>query len=135
METSKADRWLIRLLPVVGLLVLFAFNHFRSGMKTSHNLTTCRSNLSDISSALETYATERSGQYPASLAELTPKYLKSVRLCPVAQTDTYSSSYRVWKSDDKSAQYEVFCQGSHHLEAGAPADRPALLRSGKIVDR
>ena len=135
MDSTKAQRWLILLLPVAGLLALFAFHHIRQSAKTSHNVTMCRSNLSDFSGALESYASEHSGQYPPSFAALTPKYLKSARLCPAAQKDTYSASYRVWHSDDKSAQYEVYCQGRHHAEIGIPADHPALSRSGGIVDR
>lgn len=79
----------------------------------------CSSNLKNIATALEMYATDHQGRYPAKLSELAPAYLKSIPECPAAGSDSYSATY---KHSDKPYTFTVACQGDHH---GQGADLPS----------
>ncbi|MCE1248574.1 MAG: hypothetical protein LWY06_18200 [Firmicutes bacterium] len=84
-------------------------------------LTSCKSNLKNIGTALEMYSTDNGGHYPESLDQLKGDYLKLIPTCPSAGKDTYSDSYKSSEDPDK---YEVFCKGSNHSNQGVPADYP-----------
>ncbi len=84
-------------------------------------LTSCKSNLKNIATALELYAMDH-GQYPPSLSELVAKsYLGTIPKCPSAGKDTYSASYT------HSAKYfKIYCAGNAHKLLGLPPNRPAF---------
>ncbi len=48
----------------------------------------CKSNLKNIGTALEMYSSDHGGEYPPSLATLSPEYLKRIPECPLAGQDT-----------------------------------------------
>ena len=73
--------------------------------------TACRSNLKNLATGLEMYASDNQGEYPASLASLTPNYLRTIPNCPAARYDTYSGSYT---RTSKPAAFVVYCSGHHH---------------------
>ncbi len=85
-------------------------------------LTACQSNLKNEGTALEMYAVDNAGRYPATMARLTPNYLKVIPNCPAAGTDTYSESYQVAVEPDA---FTLACRGHHHASVGMQADRPA----------
>lgn len=96
----------------------FALNLSRSLDDLSKNiapvndLSACRSNCRNAAVALEMYATDYGGHYPASMEKLVAgSYLSSLPTCPAASRDTYSASYQV------STQPELFsfaCSGNNH---------------------
>lgn len=57
------------------------------------NITVCAQNLTVIGSAIELYKQDHD-DLPKSLAELVPKYLVEVAVCPSTKKDTYSVGYR-----------------------------------------
>lgn len=77
-------------------------------------LTACKSNEKNIATALEMYASDNGGRYPASLAPLTPNYLRRIPTCPAAREDTYTQTYQVQAQPDL---YTFYCQGHHHSES------------------
>jgi hypothetical protein len=91
-----------------------------SSAKAEGQLTACKSNLHNIATALEMFASDQNGSYPASLAELIPNYLRMVPTCPASGTDTYSSTYKQFPGP---VFFRVQCNGGAH--PGYPAGTPA----------
>lgn len=83
----------------------------------------CRSNLTNLSTALEMYSADHQGAMPADLRALTPNYLARIPVCPVAGSDTYSAAY-----EHSEIAYSVACSGDHH---GRGVNRPLLTRDGE----
>lgn len=96
-------------------------------------LTACKSNLKNIATALEMYATDSSGSLPHELGRLTPNYLKTIPTCPVARGDTYSTGYE--QVAGTPALFTVTCRGSQHVDAGVAVDRPYYNSKTGVVDR
>lgn len=93
--------------------------------KAQGQLTACKSNLKNIATALEMWSTDNSGEYPPSLSQLVPDYLRMIPTCPAAEADTYSQTYRLSKSKKYDyTYYEVYCKGHHHAKAGSEEDYP-----------
>lgn len=84
----------------------------------------CGSNLENIGTALQMYASDHDGEYPSKLSDLTEGYyLYEVPSCPVSKTDTYSETYKLARgSDDKVTGFSVYCKGHNHPEL--EADKP-----------
>jgi hypothetical protein len=82
----------------------------------------CQSNCKDIATALEMYATDSSGSYPASLEQLVPDYLSQIPSCPEAGRDTYSASYT---AKVNPAEFRFYCAGHQHRNVGVGPDLPA----------
>lgn len=102
---------------------------FLSGHRpaTQGQLTACKSNLKNIATALEMYASDNQGRYPDSLSRLTPEYLKKIPNCPAAQSDAYSSSYvrQLYQPDLHLVdEFTVCCKGDHHSKAGTAHNHP-----------
>lgn len=93
----------------------------------------CKSNLKNIGTALEMWSTDHEGKYPASLAELTPDYLKYIPACPAAGKDTYSGTYSSFHDpagrkfdgqDGVKDCYQFECAGHNHANLDVPANYP-----------
>ena len=97
------------------------------------SLSACSSNLKNLGAALEMYSADSEGHYPATMALLTPNYLKTIPTCPSAGTDTYSASYRVYQGG--KVNYTVFCQGHNHESSGTPPDYPRFHAITGISER
>lgn len=85
-------------------------------------LTACKSNLKNLATGLEMWASDHAGRYPAALdLLLVGNYLKSLPTCPAAGRNTYSPTYR-----RKGKGFELSCGGCHHHDAGL--DQPDYPR-------
>lgn len=85
----------------------------------SSPLTACKSNLKNLATACEMYASDYGGHYPADLTLLTGgNYLRTVPTCPAAGRDTYSSTYEVSAQPDS---FRFACSGCHHHRSGIHA--------------
>ncbi|MBT9583879.1 hypothetical protein IV102_11075 [bacterium] len=77
-------------------------------------LTACKSNCKNLATALEMYASDNRGQYPASLESLIPgNYLKSLPTCPGAQ----SMSYTDYHAFNHRTHFRFSCVGNNHGNA------------------
>lgn len=87
---------------------------FRGG-RVQGRLTACKSNLKNLATALEMYASDYGGAYPPRLELLTQgnSYLKTIPTCPAAGRMTYE--YRVIPG--KTRNFEMYCSGDHHRQA------------------
>jgi hypothetical protein len=81
----------------------------------------CASNLKNISTACEMYSTDHAGQYPTTLQDLIPNYLRTIPTCPAAGVDTYSANFWIHEG-----RYAVCCTGTFHRSAGELANHPAF---------
>jgi hypothetical protein len=84
----------------------------------------CKSNLKNIGTALEMYSSDHGGEYPPSLATLSPEYLKRIPECPLAGQDTYSPSYNL--SWAPTLPREISCP-SHGNESPCRGEAVARL--------
>ncbi|MCE7874620.1 hypothetical protein DYH09_30215 [bacterium CPR1] len=81
-------------------------------------MTSCKSNLKNIATALEMYSSDNEGRYPVDLGGLTPNYLKVIPGCAATgKKDTYSGSYEAQAGPDS---FTIFCKGENHTRAGYP---------------
>jgi hypothetical protein len=81
-----------------------------SRQMAGNHLTHCKSNLKNIATALEMYASDYGGRYPRSLQALPPNYLKALPTCPITGSD-YTDTYRVSTNPDG---FSFGCRGRHH---------------------
>lgn len=103
--------------------------------------TACKSNLKNIGTSCEMYASDNQGHYPKSLKALLSaqdryghSYLKTLPTCSVAKADTYSATYK--SSDVKGHfHFSLYCQGHHHQLAGSPANKPAYDSEKGLVTK
>ena len=107
---------LIELMIVIAIIAILAAilvpNFVRS--RATAQLTGCKENLKNISTAIEIYRNDNSG-CPPTLGLLTPNYLTKMPICESAGVDTYSPGY---SDSADNTWYTVNCQGSQHLGAG-----------------
>jgi len=74
-------------------------------------LTSCKSNLKNIGTAMEMYSSDYDGRYPHSLAAITPNYLRTLPTCP----DARRMSYRYVYETDPDI-YTVWCHCANHTD-------------------
>lgn len=91
-------------------------------------LTACKSNLKNISTAVEMYASDNQDVYPQNLDVLPQKYLQRIPTCPACGVDSYSSSYQA-----QGKEFTLFCQGDNHAKAlGSEGTRNRPAYSGSL---
>lgn len=112
--------------PVLIIALPFLFDSHSGGKE----LAGCRSNLKNLGTALELYSTDNSGRYPASLAMLTPQYMKSVPTCPSRNYGNYS--YTQTAVPDL---YTVWCGGRSHSSQGIAENFPEYDAVKGLVER
>jgi len=83
---------LIELLIVIAIIAILAAvlipNFLRS--RAQAQVSASKSNMRNIATALESYAADNNGTYPAALADLTPNYMRAVPTIPgTTQSYTY----------------------------------------------
>jgi prepilin-type N-terminal cleavage/methylation domain-containing protein len=124
---------LIELMIVIAIIAILAAilvpNLIRA--RSRSQLTGCTTNLKNIATSVEMYNVDYNGRYPTAMSLLTPNYLKSIPICPVAGSDSYSGGYTSTVLPD---EFEVFCQGGFH--AGfTPTDYPRYDAAHGLIER
>jgi len=90
------------------LFVILAPSFLRA--RASSPLTGCVSHLKNIGIAMEMFSSDHNGHYPKCLAEITPRYLKTLPTCPDGRKMSYS-----YVSIDSPDIYTVWCNGNYHI--------------------
>lgn len=125
---------LIELMIVIGIIAILAAilvpNFLRA--RAMGQLTACKSNLRNIATGIEMYAVDNGARYPGTLAVLTPNYLKTIPSCPTATVDTYSASFTSGADPDI---FNLFCEGSFHIQLSLPADHPVWNSEVGLIER
>ncbi|MHC9544325.1 MAG: protein kinase [Vulcanimicrobiota bacterium] len=117
------------IIPVFFIAFPFLYGNFNDG-KGVGNLAACRSNLRNIGTALEMYAADNNGRYPAVLSVLTPEYIKSIPTCPSRFQENY-----MYASMTEPDIYTVWCGGKNHASQGMPANFPEYDSITGGIDR
>ncbi len=84
------------------------------------------------------YGTDFGGEYPPTLATLTPNYLRALPICPSAGTDTYGSTYstgRVTEQEREVATFRIHCRGENHKVRATPPNYPAYDSVSGLTER
>ena len=120
---NKKGFTLIELMIVIAIIAILAAILVPNFLKAraQGQLAACESNLKNIATALEMYATDYSGDYPSALSILTSNltaaggaYMKAVPNCPSQTTASYVYSYNA--SPDN---FTVNCGGATaHIATG-----------------
>lgn len=109
-----------RALLIVAAIVVFLFgtlvpNFLRA--KARGQLTACKSNLKNLATALEMYASDNKGHYPQTLDGLIPsRYLRQIPTCPSNHSWGHSLSAGhdyTYEVNAKPANFSMVCQGDH----------------------
>lgn len=129
-QGSYAFVWILVVGIVLFLIYVFVLGdplylvHRHPGGGT---LTACRSNLKNISTALEMYSTDANGLYPLSLDALTPGYLRTIPTCPFAGSMTY-----VYTSHSNPDNFTVYCAGNNHDASGMGPNQPSYTSTAGL---
>lgn len=111
---------------IVGAILIPNFIRARA----QGQLTACKSNLKNIGTALEMYATDNAGRFPPRLEALTPNYLKRIPTCPSTARDTYTQGYEAASGPDA---YTVVCSGHNHPGVRQPANYPQYTSTQGLI--
>jgi len=95
---------------VMYVLSLIALTAIVFTVKSLIAMNGCVENVRNLNSALAKYRDGR-GEYPASMAGLTPDYIRKIPVCPAAGADTYSQGY---KRTDEGRECSFCCKGCNH---------------------
>lgn len=137
--SSRKGFTLIELMIVIAIIAILAAilvpNFIRA--RAQGQLTSCKSNLKNIGTALEMYATDNLGRYPREGVEekLTSDvggqqaYLKDIPRCPSAGKSTYA--YIATQNPDV---YTLYCSGSNHTAAGCQENFPGFSAACGLVE-
>lgn len=115
-------------LVFVGVLcflgALFVPSYFAK--KRLDRVTECQSNLQHVGKAVESYRADV-GSFPATLDQLTQKYLPAVPVCPSGGEGTYvleSGSAAAYNSKGAEDYFFLQCSGSNHTDSSVPSNYP-----------
>ena len=109
--------------------------------RSQGQLAACESNLKNLATALEMYATDNEGTYPESLDDLTKigvddrgvsvgPYIKIIPLCPASRLP---SSYG-YKTATVPDNFTVWCKGDHtHKTAGVNNGYPQYQPGQSLI--
>lgn len=97
---------------LVVIVVVMLISSYREDRRIKESYSVCRTNLRELSSALEIYANYNDAYYPDSLDKLVPKYIKSIPTCPDSGTDSYS--HPSYMSSKKQGYLpRILCRNRH----------------------
>ena len=142
-QTASRPNWR-PVIPSIGLIVCLLGAAEARHLSLSH-LNYCTTTIGMVAaSALEMYASDNQGHYPASMRALVSgNYLKRIPTCPAAATATYDLDYQV---SPKGDEFTICCSGNHHwlawriLGVEGRSDVPAynsrqgLIRGKRYLD-
>lgn len=117
---------------IIGVLALLGFpNYMRS--RAMSRLSTCESNLHNMSTALSLYANDNGGQYPTSLSGITPQHMVQLPSCPSSGTvAAYTTGYEY--TNDAPTGFTISCNGAFHAEVGLGTGFPRIISSGGMQE-
>lgn len=142
--SSRKGFTLIELMIVIAIIAILAAilvpNFIRA--RAQGQVTSCKSNLKNIGTACEMYATDHGGRYPETgqlEAKLTTSdqsgmqpYMKAIPKCPSEGTSTpYTTSY---ESSTNPDVYTVYCAGTNHLAAGCDEGYPKFTATQGLIE-
>ncbi len=124
------------LLMTLPFLFCFCFL-FRYWASSDHRFTQCQCNIKNLGTALDMYAGNNDGDYPAKLGKLTPEYLRVIPTCAQAWKDTYTDGYVVYNDlkDPENNRYTLYCCGKYHKHVCAPRNYPQYRSKEGLIPK
>lgn len=116
-------KWMPRLLIAAVLIVVVGY-FAKARVTTQVNYIGCQEFVTRIGEALRKYHLDQGGSFPATLQELTPKYLPYIPVC--------HSSEKPYEYKVNGKEFVVNCAGPH---SGVPAGYPRVDQTGQMVAR
>lgn len=118
---------------IISILALIMIPNMVRG-RDAAKLSSCKSNLRNMASAMESYAGDNSGMYPSGLNVLVQqKYISLVPTCPMAGTSTpYITGYEV-ASAPRNA-YTICCQGNNHASMKIGENFPKYTGESGLIE-
>jgi prepilin-type N-terminal cleavage/methylation domain-containing protein len=99
-------------ISIIALLTTIFFPHFWQARNRAH-YSTCRTNLKNIATGLQSYANDNNLKFPQTLSAITPLSMVEIPTCPAAGgLDTYSAGYQPTTNGDT---YTLQCKGAFHI--------------------
>lgn len=138
-EEKKACLTPLTLLALLGVgTVLGAIlvpNFIRA--RARGQLTSCKSNLKNLGTAMEMYSTDWAGKYPAEIDLLTPNYLKTLPDCPATGRVTYKlqTGQVVYNEPGFDDYYFFQCAGENHTSVSVPPGYPQYDGISGLLER
>ncbi|MEQ8223605.1 MAG: prepilin-type N-terminal cleavage/methylation domain-containing protein [Candidatus Eremiobacterota bacterium] len=125
---NKKGFTLIELMIVIAIIAILAAILVPNFLKAraQGQLAACESNIKNLATALEMYATDNTGTYPSGLTTLTSSasgggYMKTIPLCPSSRLAS-SYGYSMATVPDN---FTMYCSGTNaHLSAGSTNGYP-----------
>lgn len=119
-KLNKKGFTLIELMIVIAIIAILAAILVPNFVKAraQGQLTACKSNLKNIGTAMEMYASDHNGRYIptgalAGSALTTQGYMKVVPTCPVTNSSPYT-----YEATENPDYYLLRCDFGHHEQAG-----------------
>ena len=115
---------------VVFLVLKPAYEQYQRDAGAMNDLLQCRTNIEEISKAVDAYSKEHDGKVPNSLADLKFGKEKKLPACPSAQALKRGNSYDgrgydyLQKTAHRPALYTVSCWGHNHYHYNIPKNQP-----------
>jgi hypothetical protein len=118
----------LQILGLLGVLALIALGAQTLDREDAQrDLEGCKSNLNNLSTAMEMYSTDWSGHYPNRFDKLVPNYLKELPPCPATGSVTYEMEYgpRAPHNEEGFQDfYYLYCSGANHSGIGLAENQP-----------
>jgi len=104
------------------ILIMICFYIITPGFlkaRAQGHYAACESNLKNLATALEMYATDNTGSYPASLDMLTNStlpgggFMKTIPLCPLVNRNI--PTYVYGSASDPEDKFTIFCMCKHYI--------------------
>ena len=129
IKTSKTIMfvfWLVISIAISAIVVKIVFACIR--MHISKNYVDCQVQLRSLAKAMNFYAADHKGEYPKSLNDLVPHYVKKLPACPTGSSYGYEVNLSL---DD----FTIFCSGDKHLNVGIPRGFPQYSSNTGLTPR
>ena len=123
-------------LTVWGIVSVKKNPMFQRVMQQTQLMAACSANLPQLSQALNRYAADHSGTYPATLADLYPKYVSDQKLlqCPSGAQTGAVCSYEYTRPAPTAPGDTVVIVCRHHaMVQGQPPTPIKLTKDGRVV--
>ena len=128
---------LVIVLVVVGLVIgLVKSPLFQRSFQQSKLMAECSANLGQLTQPLNRYAADHNGSYPATLAELYPKYVSDQKMlqCPTSGQKGAVCSYDYTRPAPTAPGNTIVIVCRHHtMVQGQPPSPIELTKGGTII--
>jgi prepilin-type N-terminal cleavage/methylation domain-containing protein len=119
---------LLVVLVIIGLLAAILLPNYATSRATAQ-YSACKSNLKNIGTAFEMYATDNSGSYPYLASLVVPRYIAVFPTCPAAGV----ANYNVRTAGTLPDAFTIVCLGSKHQLVNVGSNYPQYIVGQGVI--